>query len=287
MTIEGKLILVTGATSGIGKVTACELARLGAETIVVGRNPEKTRSVVEEIKNQTRNPNVSGMTADLSSQADIRKLAEQFKSKYSRLDVLVNNAGAFIMSRQLSVDGYEMTFALNHLSYFLLTNLLLDALYASPSARVVNVSSAAHMGGHIHFDDLQLDRAYAGWGAYSQSKLANVLFTYELSRKISGSHVTVNALHPGFVATNFGKNNGGLLRPAFGLVRLAGAISPDKGAETSIYLASAPEVEGVTGKYFDKKEAVFSSDESYDVDIARHLWQVSAQMTGLQDSTSG
>jgi NAD(P)-dependent dehydrogenase (short-subunit alcohol dehydrogenase family) len=178
------------------------------------------------------------------------------------------------------VDGLEMTFALNHLSYFLLTNMLLDILKASAPARIVNVSSGANFGGRIQFDDLQLKKGYSGFRAYSQSKLMNVLFTYELARRLEGSDVTANALHPGFVATNFGRSNGGLFNWIFRLV-MVGALTPEKGAETSIYLASSPEVEGISGKYFDNKKAVHSASASYDQDTARRLWEISLALTGL------
>jgi NAD(P)-dependent dehydrogenase (short-subunit alcohol dehydrogenase family) len=177
-------------------------------------------------------------------------------------------------------DGQEMTFGLNHLNYFLLTNLLLDWLNKSTSARVVSVSSGAHKGARIDFDDLQMEHSYTGFGAYGRSKLANILFTYELARRLAGQPITVNTLHPGFVATNFGGNNPGLIRLALKLTQLL-ALSPQKGAETSIYLASSTEVEGITGKYFDRKQAVPSSPESYDQETARRLWEISAQLTGL------
>jgi NAD(P)-dependent dehydrogenase (short-subunit alcohol dehydrogenase family) len=213
-------------------------------------------------------------------QAEVRKLADAFRERYQRLDVLVNNAGAIFMSRQVSRDGLEMTFALNHLGYFLLTNLLLDLLIASAPARVVNVSSGAHLGGKINFADLQLERSYTGFGAYSQSKLANVLFTYELARRLQGTGVTVNALHPGFVATNFGRSNGGLFDPLFRLIQRFGALTPEKGAETTVYLAVSPEVEGVTGKYFANCKPAASSALSNDETTARRLWEVSEQLTG-------
>lgn len=193
----------------------------------------------------------------------------------------MNNAGSFFMSRQESVDGIEMTFALNHLGYFLLTNLLLDTLEASAPARIVNVSSAAHERAQIDFEDLQGRQKYSGWQAYGQSKLANVLFTYELARRLEGTGVTVNALHPGFVATNLGAGTYGLIGRLFKkLVNLRG-VSPEEGARTSIYLATSSEVEGVTRKYFVEQKAVPSSEASYDEATARRLWQVSAELTGL------
>jgi NAD(P)-dependent dehydrogenase (short-subunit alcohol dehydrogenase family) len=282
--VNGKTILITGATDGIGKETALALAEMGARVIVVGRNPEKCARITEQINQRFGQGRAEYLVADLSSQAQIKRLAAEFKKRYARLDVLVNNAGAYILNHQLTVDGIEMTFALNHLNYFLLTNLLLEVIQNSAPARIVNVSSAAHLNGKLDFDNLRGRRFYNSWEAYSNSKLANVYFTYELARRLDGSRVTVNALHPGFVASNFGKHDSGLLRPFFSLSHLF-AISPQKGAETSIYLASSPEVEGVTGKYFVEKKAVSSSAISYDQEAARRLWQISLEMTNTQSQS--
>jgi len=281
--LSGKTVLVTGATDGIGLYTAEALAGMGATVILAGRNPQKTEQAARAISEKTANPNVDFLVADLSSQKEVRRLADEFRNRYNRLNVLVNNAGAVFMKRQLSVDGIEMTFALNHLAYFLLTLLLIDPITAGAPARIINVSSGAHYGGRLDFNDLQNERAYNSWKAYSQSKLANIYFTYELARRLEGKAITVNALHPGFVATNFGKSNGGVFRPIFGLAHL-GAISPIQGAQTSIYLASSPEVEGVTGKYFDRKKAMRSSEVSYDAGAARRLWDASLQLTGLPET---
>ncbi|MBN1812656.1 MAG: SDR family oxidoreductase [Anaerolineae bacterium] len=269
--MTGKVCLVTGATSGIGQATAHALARLGATVVVAGRSPEKSAATVAQIKGLCDDPNADCLLADLSSQAAIRQLAQQFKDRYQRLDVLVNNAGAVFMQRQESVDGIEMTFALNHLGYFLLTNLLLDVLQASAPARIVNTSSELHKKAHLDFDDLQNARRYRGMNAYHQSKLANVLFTYELARRLEGTGVTANALNPGLVATNLGMNNRGLSPLMKRLVDRMMGISPEEGAQTGIYLATSPQVEGVTGKYFVKQEAIPSSPESYDEDIAARL----------------
>lgn len=280
--MSGRICMVTGATGGIGKVTAQALARQGATVIVVGRNRAKTVATVEQVTCQTGNPAVEYLLADLAVQDEIRRLAEEFKARYDRLHVLVNNAGAFFVSRHESADGIEMTFALNHLGYFLLTNLLLDTITASAPARIINVSSMAHDGVQINFHDLQGKGKFNGWQAYGQSKLANVLFTYELARRLEGTGVTANALHPGFVATSFGANNAGFLgRGVKRVMNLVTGISPEEGAETSIYLAMSPEVEGVTAQYFVKKKAVQSSEASYDEDAARRLWEVSAEMVGL------
>jgi retinol dehydrogenase 14 len=275
-----KVCLITGATSGIGKATAVGLANMGASVVVVGRDRGRGEAAMAEIKESSPNASVDLMLADLSSQKEIRQLAEEFKDAYPRLDVLVNNAGVFLGKRITTADGIEMTFAVNHLAYFLLTNLLLDVLEASAPSRIVNVSSGAQSNGTIDFADLQGEKGYKGTKAYSQSKLANVLFTYELARRLEGTGVTANCLHPGAVRTNFGSGSSGIfgfmvraLRPLM--------VSPEKGAETSIYLASSPEVEGVSGRYFVKKAEARSSDESYDERIARRLWEVSAELTNL------
>lgn len=278
--MKDKICMVTGATSGIGLVTAQVLAQQGATVIMVGRNPEKGTAIVARIQQETGNPAVEFILADLSVQAQVRRMVQEFRRRYSCLDVLINNAGGFFMKRQLSADGIELTFALNHLSVFLLTNLLLDTLKASVPARIVNVSSDAHKRAQINFKDLELERKYNGMKAYGQSKLAVVLFTYELERQLEGTQVTVNALHPGFVATNIGQNNGRLVKLFAPLIRLM-ALSPKEGAETSIYLASSPDVAGVTGKYFGKKKAARSSPASYDETAAQRLWEISAEMTGL------
>ena len=281
--MEGKICMVTGATSGIGAVTARALAQKGARVMIVARNVNRCENTVDEIIQTTGNHAVEYMIADLSSQNEIHDLAEAYRNKYDHLDVLVNNAGGFFMSRQESADGIEMTFALNHLNYFLLTNLLLETIKASAPARIVNVSSGAHQAASINFDDLQGKQKYSGWQAYGQSKLANILFTHELARRLEGTGVTVNALHPGMVATNFGANNGGVLGNLVRQFMNLFSISVEEGAQTSIYLASSPEVEDVTGKYFVKKKAVSSSSASYDESAAKRLWEISEEMTGIRE----
>jgi retinol dehydrogenase-12 len=287
--LQGKTILVTGATSGIGRVTAAALAERGAAVFCVGRDPQRTQTTVESIQRESGNALVYGLLADLASFHQIRNLAGEVLQRSPRLDVLVNNAGALFLRRKFSQDGIELTFALNHLAYFLLTNLLIDRLKSTAAetgeARLVNVSSAAHLGAKIHFDDLQFRHGYRGMRAYSQSKLANILFTYELARRLAGSGVTANALHPGFVASRFATNNGPLAKIAMRLARLV-AISPDEGAQTSIYLASSPEVKGVTGKYFVKCQPARSDPASYDEETARRLWETSAQMVGLEQAAA-
>ena len=280
VSLAGKVCMVTGATSGIGEVTARKLAQLGAVVVVVGRNEAKSEATVSQIRQQTDNPSVDFLLADLSSQQEIRGLAKEFESRYSRLDVLVNNAGAIMLSRRESVDGIEMTLALNHLAYFLLTNLLLDRLKSSAPARIVIVSSNSHQRAKLDFDDLQNRRRYWGYRAYARSKLGNILLSYELARRLEGTGVTVNALHPGLVGTNLLANNGALGRLLKILVGIKG-MSPERGARTSIYLAASPEVETVTGRYFVQEQDVPSSSSSYDEDAALRLWRLSAELTGL------
>lgn len=283
--MNNKVCLVTGATSGIGAETALGLARAGARVVLVGRDPGRCRLATDRIAADSGNREVTAHVADLSSQAAIRGLAAELLGRYERIDVLVNNAGAMFLDRRLSVDGIEMTMALNHFGYFLLTNLLLDRIKASAPARVVNVSSAAHQMGRFRFEDVPVPSRYSGFRAYAQSKLANVLFTRELARRMEGTGVTVNALHPGFVASNFLADKG---RVGWVLERLAPliAISSARGAETPIYLATSPEVEGVTGRYFYRKREAASSAESRDEGVARRLWDLSEAMTGLASAAA-
>lgn len=269
----GKVCMVTGATDGVGKVTAQALAQAGATVIGIGRDPDKINAVLAET--DATPGSLEFMTADLSSQASVRALANEFKQKYDRLHVLVNNAGALFTRYHESADGIEMTFALNHLAYFLLTNLLLDTICASAPARIINVSSNAHEGRTLNFDDLQLKRSYEAWAAYGASKLANLLFTYELERRLQGTGVTVNAVHPGFVNTNFQRAAG---------LNMRGPLTPAEGADTQIWLATSDDVEGVTGKYFVRRRDTRSSDVSYDEAAARQLWDMSAKMVGLSTS---
>ena len=278
--MNNKTILITGASGGIGLHSAIGLAKLGANIVMVGHNERRTVQAVELVKAQTGNQSVSYLLADLSSMQEVRRLAQEFKDKYKSLDVLLNNAGAIFLTRKVSVDGYEMSLALNHLNYFLLTDLLLDMLKSAPSARIVNVSSRAHYRGHINFDDLQSRHGYNGMRTYGMSKLMNVLFTYELARRLQGTNVTANCLHPGFVASNFAGNNGWFVR--LGMSFMSGRISVEDGAKCSVYLASSPEVQGMSGKYFnyDLKETR-SSDESYDLAVASRLWDVSEKLVAI------
>jgi len=270
--------IVTGANSGIGKATAFGLARLGGTLVLACRNTERGEAAREEITRATGNDKMSVMIVDLANQASIRSFAEEFRRTHVRLDALVNNAGVFRRHRHVTLDGLEETFAVNYLGGFLLTYLLLDLLKASAPSRVVNVSSSAHEGGRIDFDDLQGEGRYSGFRAYGQSKLAQVLFTYELARRLEETGVTVNACHPGVIRTNFGRDDWPwtvhLVRPFF--------KSPEKGAETPIYLVASPEVAGLTGKYVVKNEPRASSRLSRDTDLQRRMYDVSLDLTGLR-----
>src|SRR5438045_2216204 len=258
--MQGKVCIVTGANSGIGKATALGLAQMGATVVMVCRNLYKGEEVQNEIKEKSENDAIDLMLADLSSQESIRQLAENFQQHYQQLHVLINNAGVANLTRRETGDGLEMTFAINYLAPFLLTNLLLDKLKASAPARIVNVSSESHQSGYIKMDDLELEKGYRLMHAYGQSKLALVLFTYKLARRLQGAGVTANCLHPGFVATNIGQNGvGSVIRRIIQLIFSRLGIRPQEGAKTSIYLASSPEIEGVTSKYFVKSIPIRSA----------------------------
>lgn len=278
--MQGKVCLVTGATNGIGLVAARELARRGAHVVLVGRSPARCEATVAQIQTQTGNRQVEALLADLSSQRQVRDLAGQFRDRFPRLDVLVNNAGGMWLCRETTEDGLEMTIAVNHLAYFLLTHLLLDTLKASAPARIVNVSSAAHRKATLDFDDLMGERGYNGWWQYCWSKLMNLLFTYELARKLEGSGVTANALHPGWVATGFAANNGWKGR-LWQFIARCFAITVEEGASTVVYLATSPEVAGVSGRYFIRERNEPSSAASTDAAAAQRLWQISEQWTSF------
>jgi NAD(P)-dependent dehydrogenase (short-subunit alcohol dehydrogenase family) len=275
-----KTCLVTGGNSGIGKAVALGLATMGATVVVVSRNKEKGQTAVTDIIERSGNKNVELLQADLSSQNSIHKLADEFKSRHGKLHLLINNAGVYLTKRSETEDALESTFAINALGPFLLTSLLLDILKASAPSRIVNVTSDAHNGAKIDFDDLQGEKRFSGWQAYGQSKLAMILFTHELAKKLEGTGVTVNSAHPGVVRTNFAKNNGGLVALGFSFLGLF-FISPESAARRVLYVATSPDLEGVTGKYFTKMHEVRSSQESYDDDSAKRLWQVSGELTHL------
>ncbi len=279
--MQGKVCMVTGATSGIGKATALGLAQMGATVVMVSRDRARGEAAQSEIKTKSGKNAVDLLIADLSSQQSIRQLAENFKRNYTQLHVLINNAGVFMLTRRETVDGLEMTFAVDYLAPFLLTNLLLDVLKASAPARIVNVSSESHEAGYIKMDDLQAKKGYRPMRVYGQAKLALVLFTYELARRLQGTGVTANCLHPGFVATNFAQRDlWPIARTAAKLVLFFG-ISPEEGAKTSIYLASSPDVEGITGKYFVKSIPKRSTSISYDESLQQQLWEESAKLVNL------
>ncbi len=280
---KNSVVIVTGANSGMGKATSVGLAKTGATVVMLCRNKAKGEKAVHEVRDLSGNSSVELTICDLGSRKSIEDFCVEFKKKYRRLDVLVNNAGVILLGRQETFDGYELQFGVNHLGHFLLTNRLLDLMLISAPARIINVSSGAHKAGKIHFADVNLKKNYNVWRAYAQSKLANVLFTYELSERLKGTKVTANCLHPGAVATAMGidRNTGfgtfitGLLKPFF--------QTPEEGAQTAIYLATSHEVDGVTGKYFYRKSPIPSSKRSYDKDLAKKLWELSERMTGLKD----
>ena len=277
--LRGKVCLLTGATRGIGRAAAEALARTGLTLVLVGRDAPRVEETVQNVRSAAGQEagTVEGMVADLSLQSEVRRLAKLFRERHRRLDILINNAGAIFTRREETAEGREKTFALNHLGYYFLTLELLDLLKASAPSRVVNVASDAHRGMRLDFEDLENRKRYSGLRVYGQSKLMNILFTNELARRLEGSGVTVNALHPGVVATGFGQNTPGLFSA---LVRLAHPFmrTPEKGAETLVYLATAPEVEGVTGQYFENSKRVSSSPASRNPESARKLWEASERL---------
>ena len=277
----GKTALITGGTSGIGKATAVALAAMGADVVVVGRNRERGEVALEEIKSQSHSESVELMLADLSVQDEVRGLAGAFLERYDRLDVLANNAGLVQSKRTETADRIETTLAVNHLAPFLLTNLLLDRLKQSAPSRVITVSSEAQRWGDMDFDDLQSTQKYRGFPVYGMTKLANIMFTYELAERLKGTFVTANCLHPGAVGTNFGKNNGGpmtlFFRAAKPFMR-----SPEQGADTLIWLASSPDVEGVSGTYFSDRKEIEAKKIAHDPATRRRLWEISEDLTGLK-----
>lgn len=277
--IEGKQVLLTGASRGIGRQTALQLAKLGANISLLVRNREAGEKVIEEMRATGSKGRTDLFVADLSSLAEVRRVAAEYLQKHDRLDVLINNAGAINMDREVTADGFERTFATNHLAYFLLTELLLDALKKSKPARIINVASEAHRSAKIDFDDLmQSKRSYAGFNQYCNSKLANILFTKELAKRLEGTGVTVNALHPGVIASGFGRNNKGVF--GFIMRNLAGPFlgSEESGAKTSVYLASSPEVDDKTGLYFKSCKETQPTSAARDETLATRLWKVSEEL---------
>jgi NAD(P)-dependent dehydrogenase (short-subunit alcohol dehydrogenase family) len=277
--MKGKICLITGANSGIGKATAIGLAKMGATIVMACRNKERGEQALNYIKRESNNELIDLMLVDLSSQKDIHQFVQDFKEKYKHLDVLINNAGVNLSKRTLSVDGIETTFAVNYLAHFLLCNLLFDLLKASAPARIVNVASSVQAKS-IYFDNINGDKHYSQMKAYSMSKLAVVLFTYEFARRFDGNGVTINCLHPGYVRTNMIRNFRKFVKYFFPFISLF-VIGPKRGAKTSIYCASSPDVEGVSGKYFKKRKVITSSKASYDKDLAQKLWELSVKLTNL------
>lgn len=281
--MDGMTCVVTGATSGVGLETARGLAARGATVILLGRSAEKGHATIADLKVSARHPDrLRLVLGDLASLEDVRRMAADIADAHERIDVLVNNAGVINAHRRVTVDGFEETFAVNHLAHFLLTGLLLPRLRAAPAARIVNLSSNAHLAGRIVLDDLNRGRRrYSTFGAYGDSKLANLYFTYELARRLGDTPVTVNAVHPGAVASGFALNNGGLARVAMALMKPF-FLTPAQGAATSLYVATSPELTGVSGRYFYKSREKKSSALSHDREIASGLWSASEAMTGLR-----
>jgi NAD(P)-dependent dehydrogenase (short-subunit alcohol dehydrogenase family) len=280
--MQGKTVVITGGTSGIGEVAAVALAKMGARIVLVGRDRSRGDATLGRLRSSAPGLAHSAYFADLSRLADMKRVAAEIADQEPRIDVLINNAGAIFSTRQLTEDGLERTFALNHMAYFVLTEGLRQRLSASGAARIVNTASEAHRGATLDFDDLQLARGYGAVKAYNRSKLCNILFTRELARRLHGTGVTANCLHPGFVATRFGDQSGGLFSHLVSLAKLF-AISPAKGAETIIYLASSPEVAQTTGRYFYKCQPSTPSAAAQDDRAASELWRRSAALAGISE----
>jgi retinol dehydrogenase-14 len=277
----GKVVLITGGTSGIGKAAATALAGMGATVVITGRNEERGKRALQEIREESGNDGVELILADLTVQDEVRRLAEELRERHNQLEVLVNNAGLVLSERTETPDGIETQLAINHLAPFLLTNLLLDLLKESAPSRIVTVSSDAHRWAKIDLDDLQSRKRYRGMQVYGKTKLANIMFTYELAERLEGTGVTANCMHPGGVNTNFGNNQGGPMNLLFRLFKPF-MRSPEQGADTLIYLVSSPEVEGMTGKYLADRKVKAASDAAYDETTRKRLWEASEELTGLK-----
>src|SRR5215469_3201090 len=276
--MNGKTVVITGATSGIGEVAADRIAAKGARIVFIARDESRGEETLKHLKAIAPGQPHKAYYADLSRLSEMKRVGAEIAAQEARIDVLINNAGAAFMTREVTEDGLEKTFALNHMSYFVLTNLLRPKLGAG--GRIVSTASTAHRGAHLDFDDLQTEKRYAGFSVYGRSKLCNILFTRELARKLAGTRITANCLHPGFVSTRFGNNNGGFISVLFGFAKNF-ALSPEQGAQTIIYLASSPEVERLTGLYFDKSKPATPSKEAQNDQDAKRLWDVSAKIAGL------
>jgi retinol dehydrogenase 12 len=281
--VKGKVCLITGATSGIGLAAARQIAAQGATVFLTGRTPAKCENAAAQLRALTGNEDVAWFAADLAVLAEVRGLAAAFSDRYDRLDVLINNAGTIPSRRAVTVDGVELTLAVNHLAPFLLTNLLIDPLLAAAAARVVTVTSVAHERARIDFDDMTMSRGYLPFRAYARSKLANLLFTYELARRLRGTDVTANAVNPGLVRTGLGRGNGPVRDLAWHLTHLryrSVSLGPEQGADAIVFLACSPTVVGVSGEYFFRRRPAQSSPDSHDVSAARRLWALTEQWAG-------
>lgn len=280
--MQNKLCIVTGANSGIGKATTLKLAEMGAYVVMICRNEEKANAAKEEIIDQTGNPGVEVMLADLAYQYEIREVADHFKNKYDQLDVLINNAGTIFSKREETIEGIEKTFAVNYLGPFLLTNLLMDHLKAAPEARIVNVSSEVHRFGAsiFHLANLQLEEGFSPTKAYGLTKLCNIMFTRELALRLNDTAITANALHPGTVSTRLASEAGWMMK-LFYYIGTPFMRSPQKGAETPVYLATSDDLKGVSGKYYKNKKVAKPADIVFDEDLTHQLWEISKELTGL------
>lgn len=277
--MKGRVVLITGATNGIGRIAAERIAEKGASVTIVGRNPEKTEGVAKAIRDASGNAEVDHLIGDLSVTSEVERVAAEFRERCDRLDVLVNNAGAMFTSRHVTSEGFEMTFALNHLGYFVLTRELRSLLEGSAPARIINVASSAHKPGRIRWDDLQGEKRFWGFGRYCASKLMNVLFTFELARRLEGTGVTANCVHPGFIRSGFGKNDGALAKAML----VAGgtfAKTPERGAKGIVHLATSPDVEGMTGEYWVDHRVRRTASHAQRVEDQRRLWEVTETLLG-------
>jgi len=279
--MQGKTVVITGATSGIGEVAAVELARMGARIVFVARSPFRSDTTMTRLSIANAGAKHVAYHADLSRLSEMKRVASEIAAAEPKIDVLINNAGAFFNTREKTPDGLEMTFALNHMAYFVVTNLLLDKLKATPGARIVSTASDAHKGAKLDFDDLQCEKKFSGFAVYSKSKLCNILFNRELARRLTGTGVTANCLHPGFVATRFGDNNDGVMGFGIGIIKKVGAITPDEGAKTLVYLASSPDVAGQSGGYYYKSAPATPTKEAQNDADAKRLWEISAKIAGM------
>jgi NAD(P)-dependent dehydrogenase (short-subunit alcohol dehydrogenase family) len=280
--MQGKTVVITGATSGIGEVAACQLAEQGARIVLIARDRARGAQMLQRLESIAPGRNHAAHYANLSRLAEMKRVAEAIAASESQIDVLINNAGGVFSTRQVTGDAFELTFATNHLAYFVVTSLLLERIKAKPGARIVCTASDAHKRAKLDFNDLTFEKGFSGYAMYGRSKLMNILFTRELARRLEGTGVTANCLHPGFVNTRFGEASGGLMSLALkGAKKFA--LTPEEGAKTLVYLAASPEVAGVSGKYFHDCKAVAPTAEAQNDADARRLWDVSAQLAGLAD----